>query len=588
MSVRRRKISKKMFDKLCKMLNVQVLICLYVFALGCVFVYINHDINATIKELEQEINSNMFQLMGEEGKVYYDVDYLSHETKIEQIDVPKISRFDDIRTLYALDHENNKNGWSIYKIRLKKALDGELAIIVSKEFPYAVGYRKHDSFYYTPKSVREIVQSSLEYEQKNVQAGVYNKILKGLNNFTNDAFEIQRINNHTWSTTGTMLYDEKKTSSDIIYSTSIYTDTYKCFIASSQPICIYKAVMRNDNMLKILWSRLLKAVVIITICFIIFYIIVNNIKGKDNSDKFQFGRFVNNLCNTKGRISRFEYLTYILLILGTFGLTSFKYNSGLLAALNNTIIGDILEICILAFLLICFVMAIAFFCQSARRCHDLNKSGWFQFVPLFHLWLLFAKGDANENQYDINNISTGQNANVNATSTTSTKRERIVKCVLLAIVLSSLIVALINGFTQKKSHADYKPQIDNINTTNSNSMDNGHEYVTNNPQSDIDAQSIHNVSTNKSTTNVQATVPGDYPDASIRILTASELRGYNKEELKLMRNEIFARHGFIFKTDKMQKHFAAKQWYEPKHNDVNSMLTDIEQQNIKTIQQLEK
>ena len=570
------------------MLNVKVLICLYVFVLGCAFVYINQDINATIKELEQEFNSNMSQLMGEDGKEFYDVDYLSHDVKIEQIDVPNISRFGDIKTLYALDYENENNGWCIYNIHSKKESNGKTTIIVSKEFPYAVGYRKYDSFFYTPKSVREIVRSSFEYEQKYIETGVYNQILKELNNLTNDAFEIQRKDNSTWSTTGTMLYNEQETKSDLIYSSDIYSDTYKCFIASSQPICIYTAVIRNDNMLKILGARLLKAVAIITICFIVFYIIVNNIKDKDNSDKFQFGRFVNNLCNTKGRISRFEYLTYILLILGTFGLTSFKYNSGLLDALNNTIIGDILMICILAFLLICFVMAIAFFCQSARRCHDLNKSGWFQFVPLFHLWLLFAKGDANENRYDINNISTGQNANDNTTSTTSKRRERIVKCVLLAIVLSSLIVALINGFTQKKSHADYKPQIDNTNTTNSNSMDNGHEYATNNPQSDIDAQSINNVSTNKSTTNVQATVPGDYPDASIRILTASELRGYTKEELKLMRNEIFARHGFIFKTDKMQKHFAAKQWYEPKYNDVNSMLTDIEQQNIKMIQQLEK
>ena len=105
--------------------------------------------------------------------------------------------------------------------------------------------------------------------------------------------------------------------------------------------------------------------------------------------------------------------------------------------------------------------------------------------------------------------------------------------------------------------------------------------------SDITTQSISNGHVNNSDER-QSKIPGEYPDASIRILTPSELSGYSKRELKLMRNEIFARHGYIFKTDDMKNHFSSKQWYEPKYNDVNNMLTDIEQQNIKTIQQLEK
>ena len=86
----------------------------------------------------------------------------------------------------------------------------------------------------------------------------------------------------------------------------------------------------------------------------------------------------------------------------------------------------------------------------------------------------------------------------------------------------------------------------------------------------------------------QSDIPGEYPDASLKVLTSSDLSGFSKRELKIMRNEIFARHGYIFKTDDMKKHFASKQWYEPKYNDVNNMLTEIEKQNIRTIQQLEK
>lgn len=47
------------------------------------------------------------------------------------------------------------------------------------------------------------------------------------------------------------------------------------------------------------------------------------------------------------------------------------------------------------------------------------------------------------------------------------------------------------------------------------------------------------------------------PDSSVRRLDPAELSGLSDGELKVARNEIYARHGYIFKTTDMRAHFAA-------------------------------
>jgi len=87
--------------------------------------------------------------------------------------------------------------------------------------------------------------------------------------------------------------------------------------------------------------------------------------------------------------------------------------------------------------------------------------------------------------------------------------------------------------------------------------------------------------------------PGRFPLASVQVMTLTELEMYAGQfrlpNLQIMRNEIFARHGFKFRVGgEMHTHFGKQIWYQPKYEDVTSKLTEIEQINIALIQVLEK
>ncbi len=80
---------------------------------------------------------------------------------------------------------------------------------------------------------------------------------------------------------------------------------------------------------------------------------------------------------------------------------------------------------------------------------------------------------------------------------------------------------------------------------------------------------------------------GRFPQASDRYLNYSDINHLNKSQLKAMRNEIFARHGYIFKTKAMSQYFSGQSWYKPLYKDVTSKLTDIEKHNVNLIKQYE-
>jgi hypothetical protein len=78
-----------------------------------------------------------------------------------------------------------------------------------------------------------------------------------------------------------------------------------------------------------------------------------------------------------------------------------------------------------------------------------------------------------------------------------------------------------------------------------------------------------------------------YAFVSYRALNETELQKYSLEELRIMRNEIYASYGYIFKDLKLKSYFQSKGFYGYMTS-VDAFLNDFEQSNIQLIKKVEK
>lgn len=70
------------------------------------------------------------------------------------------------------------------------------------------------------------------------------------------------------------------------------------------------------------------------------------------------------------------------------------------------------------------------------------------------------------------------------------------------------------------------------------------------------------------------------PDSSIRKLNANEVMGLGSELAQDAINEIYARHGYVFKTDSIRHYYQSQSWYHENYNFSESDLSEIESYNI--------
>ena len=75
-------------------------------------------------------------------------------------------------------------------------------------------------------------------------------------------------------------------------------------------------------------------------------------------------------------------------------------------------------------------------------------------------------------------------------------------------------------------------------------------------------------------------IAGIYPQGSLKILAETDVVDIGHADLRIMRNEIFARHGYVFKSDDLESYFKYQPWYMAQFDNVEDKLTDVEKKNI--------
>ncbi|HEV7889682.1 MAG TPA: YARHG domain-containing protein [Pyrinomonadaceae bacterium] len=80
-----------------------------------------------------------------------------------------------------------------------------------------------------------------------------------------------------------------------------------------------------------------------------------------------------------------------------------------------------------------------------------------------------------------------------------------------------------------------------------------------------------------------AVSPGDMEHFEKRLVTEEMLKGLSLNELRLLRNEVYARRGRAFRTEWLSQYFYSQPWYDPREDYIEPELSDTEKKNIETI-----
>lgn len=77
------------------------------------------------------------------------------------------------------------------------------------------------------------------------------------------------------------------------------------------------------------------------------------------------------------------------------------------------------------------------------------------------------------------------------------------------------------------------------------------------------------------------------PYLQSQYITSDDIRGINSAQLRLLRNSMFAKHGYSFISADLMEFFTYYSWYTPRYSNVTSMMNRYEIKNVEFIKRHE-
>ena len=77
-------------------------------------------------------------------------------------------------------------------------------------------------------------------------------------------------------------------------------------------------------------------------------------------------------------------------------------------------------------------------------------------------------------------------------------------------------------------------------------------------------------------------------NSSLKELKSKDVENLSKADIYILRNSIYARHGYSFKSAQLSSYFQEQSWYYPVKSDIKKELSALEKKNINLLMRYEK
>jgi len=79
-----------------------------------------------------------------------------------------------------------------------------------------------------------------------------------------------------------------------------------------------------------------------------------------------------------------------------------------------------------------------------------------------------------------------------------------------------------------------------------------------------------------------------FSNSSTEYLTEKDLEQLSAKELTYARNEVYARHGYVFEVEELKEYFNSKSWYSPGRDNSGITINNIEEANVRLIKEYQE